>query len=168
MELAYKHNWPETRERMMAYWAGEIIDRPCIAVTAPGKPARPLAPPPNDEVKWADPEYVAQSYDIGHEATYFGGEAIPGTSLMVGYCFGYGAPLHYMEQTVWQDPIIDDWPHVRASTWTRTWRSGASCRPSSGAARNWRQADGWSAIPTFTSPTTTSRSCAAPSVTWWT
>jgi len=109
MELAYKHNWPETRERMMAYWAGEIIDRPCIAVTAPGKPARPLAPPPNDEVKWADPEYVAQSYDIGHEATYFGGEAIPGTSLMVGYCFGYGAPLHYMEQTVWQDPIIDDW-----------------------------------------------------------
>jgi 5-methyltetrahydrofolate--homocysteine methyltransferase len=28
---------------------------------------------------------------------------------MVGYCFGYGAPLHYSEQTVWQDPIIDDW-----------------------------------------------------------
>lgn len=109
MELAYKHNWPEARERLLAYWNMEIIDRPCIAVTAPGKPPRPLAPPPDDQTKWADPDYVAQSYDVSHEATYFGGEALPGTSLMVGYCFGYGAPLHYGEQTVWQDPIIEDW-----------------------------------------------------------
>ncbi|MHB8996637.1 MAG: uroporphyrinogen decarboxylase/cobalamine-independent methonine synthase family protein [Armatimonadota bacterium] len=110
MELAYKHNWSEARERLLAYWNMEIIDRPCIAVTAPGKtPRRALAPPADFQTKWTDPEYVAQSYDAGHERTYFGGEAIPGTSLMVGYCFGYGAPLHYSEQTVWQEPIIEDW-----------------------------------------------------------
>ena len=109
MDLAYKHNWPETRERMNAYWAGEIIDRPCIAVTAPRQPARPLAPAPDYKTLWADPDYVAELYDVQHEATYFGGEAMPGTSLMVGYCFGYGAPLRYSEQTVWQDPIIHDW-----------------------------------------------------------
>lgn len=111
MELAYKHNWSEARERLLAFWNMEIIDRPCIAVTAPGGPRRPLDPPPDFQTKWADPEYVAQSYDAGHEATYFGGEALPGTSLMVGYCFGYGAPLHYSEQTVWQEPIIEDWAH---------------------------------------------------------
>lgn len=109
MELAYKHNWLEARERLLAFWNMEIIDRPCIAVTAPGGSRRPLAPPSDFQTKWTDPEYVAQSYDAGHEATYFGGEALPGTSLMVGYCFGYGAPLHYSEQTVWQDPIIEDW-----------------------------------------------------------
>jgi hypothetical protein len=109
MELAYKHNWSEARERLQAFWNMEIIDRPCIAVTAPGGPARSLEAPPDDRTKWTDPEYVAQRYDVSHEATYFGGEALPGTSLMVGYCFGYGAPLHYSEQTVWQDPIIEDW-----------------------------------------------------------
>lgn len=109
MELVYKHNWSEARQRLMAYWHNEIIDRPCIAVTAPGQAPRHLDPPANDLVKWADPEYVAQSHDVGHGATYFGGEALPGTSLMIGYCFGYGAPLHYSEQTVWQDPIIEDW-----------------------------------------------------------
>ena len=51
MQLAYKHNWPEARERLLAYWNMEIIDRPCIAVTAPGQRARTLAPPPNDEIK---------------------------------------------------------------------------------------------------------------------
>jgi hypothetical protein len=111
VELAYKHNWPEARERLLAFWNMEIIDRPCIAVTAPGQPPRHMDPPPDDKTKWTDPEYVAQRYDVSHEATYFGGEAIPGTSLMVGYCFGYGAPLHYSEQTVWQEPIIDDWEH---------------------------------------------------------
>lgn len=109
MELSYKHNWPEAQQRLRAFWELEIIDRPCIAVTAPGKPRRQTAPAKDYQELWTDPEYVAQNYDASHEATYFGGEALPGTSLMVGYCFGYGAPLHYSQQTVWQDPIIADW-----------------------------------------------------------
>lgn len=107
MELSYKHNWSETRERMTAWWQGEAIGRPCISVSAPARPARAVPAPPDHKARWTDPEYVAQSYDAGHEATYHGGEALPGTSLMVGYCFGYGAPLHYSEQTVWQDPVLD-------------------------------------------------------------
>jgi len=109
MRLAYKHNWPEARQRLEAFWRMEVIDRPCVSVTAPAKQARPLPPVPDDRARWTDPEHVASRYDAGHEATYFGGEAMPGTSLMVGYCFGYGAPLHYSEQTVWQEPIIDSW-----------------------------------------------------------
>lgn len=109
MELAYKQNWSEARERLLAYWDMQIIDRPCIAVTAPMRPARPIPPAADWQEYWTDPDYVAERYDAGYEATYFGGESLPGTSLMVGYCFGYGAPLHYSQQTVWQDPIIDSW-----------------------------------------------------------
>jgi hypothetical protein len=109
MELAYKHNWPEARERLEAFWRMEAIDRPCIAVTAPLKAPRHVEPAPDYKALWTDPEHVAQSYDAWHEATYFGGEAMPGTSLMVGYCLGYGAPLHYSPATVWQEPVIADW-----------------------------------------------------------
>lgn len=116
MDLAYKHNWTETRRRLEAFWRMECLGRPCIAVTAPRHPRRPLPPPVDAEQKWTDPEYVAQSYDAGHEATYFGGEAIPATSLMVGYCHGYGARLHFSEQTVWQDPIIHSWERCPALT----------------------------------------------------
>jgi len=109
VELTYKHNWDEARQRLEAFWGHEIIGRPCISVRAPERSPRPLPAPRDFETKWADPEYVAQSCDAAHEATYFGGEAMPGTSLMVGYCFSYGAPLHFGEQTVWQDPIIESW-----------------------------------------------------------
>lgn len=109
MELGYKHNWPEARQRLEAFWRLEAMDRPCIAVTAPrGKP-RTVPPPADFRQKWTDPEYVAQSYDAGHESAYFGGEAIPATSLMVGYAHGYGAPLEFSEQTIWQTPIIHSW-----------------------------------------------------------
>jgi hypothetical protein len=109
VDLAYKHNWPETRQRLEAFWRMEILDRPCIAVTAPRCRPRPVPPPVDCRQKWTDPEYVAQSYDAGHEAAYFGGEAIPATSLMVGYAHGYGAPLDFAEQTIWQSPIIHSW-----------------------------------------------------------
>lgn len=112
MPLAYKHNWPETKQRLEAFWQMEALDRPCIAVGAPKQPRRPVPPPADHKTKWTDPEYVADSYDASHEAAYFGGEAVPGTSLMVGYCFGYGAPLHFSEQTVWQEPIIPCWESV--------------------------------------------------------
>jgi len=112
MKLAYKHNWPEARERLDAFWHMEIIDRPCVAVRAPEKPRRPVPPPPDPKTKWTDPDSVAENYDASHEATYFGGEAVPNTSLMVGYCFSYGAPLHYSEQTIWQEPIIRSWENA--------------------------------------------------------
>ena len=116
MELAYKHNWPEARTRLEAFWHGEIVDRPCISVRAPERPARPVPAPADDRAKWTDPDYVAARYDASYEATYFAGEAMPATSLMVGYCFSYGARLHFSEQTVWQDPIITSWDHAPGLT----------------------------------------------------
>ena len=45
MDLAYRHNWPETRRRMEAFWEMEILGRPCISVTAPRQAPRRLRPP---------------------------------------------------------------------------------------------------------------------------
>ena len=109
MQLDYKHNWTEARERLIAFWNMEVIDRPCISVRAPRQRRRPVPAPADFRTKWTDPDFVAESYDASHEAAYFGGEAMPNTSLMVGYCYSYGAPLHYAEQTIWQEPIIDSW-----------------------------------------------------------
>ena len=30
--MLYKENWTETKERMVAFWEGEFIDRPCISI----------------------------------------------------------------------------------------------------------------------------------------
>ncbi len=109
MELACKHDWPEARRRLEAFWRMEVLERPCIAVTAPRGRPRPIPPPADFRQKWTDPDYVAMSYDASHAATYFGGEATPGTSLMVGYAHSYGAPLAFSEQTIWQAPIIHSW-----------------------------------------------------------
>lgn len=125
MELAYRPGWSEARERLLAFWEGAIIDRPCIAVTAPGEPVDHPAAPADFQTKWTDPDYVAASYDTRHASTCFHGEAMPGTSLMVGYCLSYGAPLHFSEQTVWQDPIIEDWtdpPELELSEDDWGWR----------------------------------------------
>ena len=35
MELAYKEDWPQARERYEAWWQGEIVDRAVIQVIAP-------------------------------------------------------------------------------------------------------------------------------------
>ena len=109
MEMSFKENWPQAKERLLAYWDMAIIDRPCIAVTAPsGKPAASVTPR-DAKQKWTDPEYVVESALAGFEATCYGGEALPSTTLMVGYCFAYGAPLHFADSTIWHDPTIVDW-----------------------------------------------------------
>ena len=134
MQLAYKHNWAEARERLIAFWNMGVIDRPCISVPAPQKQRRPVPAPADFRAKWTDPDHVAESYDASHEATYFGGEAMPSTSLMVGYCFSYGAPLHYAEQTIWQKPIIESWDHPPSlafdesdPNWRQVWAVVSRC-----------------------------------------
>ncbi|MCC7491088.1 MAG: hypothetical protein IT204_01995 [Fimbriimonadaceae bacterium] len=117
MELAYKPNWPEARGRLLAFWEYQIIDRPCIAVTARGSAPRPIPAPRDCQTRWADPAYVAASYDAQHAATWHGGEALPGTSLMAGYCWGFGAKLHYSEQTIWQDPVLTSLAEPPALAW---------------------------------------------------
>lgn len=44
MELQYKEQMAQTAERWEAFWAGEVLDRPLVCVTAPKLRPRENAP----------------------------------------------------------------------------------------------------------------------------
>ncbi len=129
MELSYKEDWPQARERIEALWQGEIIDRVAIRVTAPsGRPRRHVEPPADVIGRWTDIDYIVENYEAHFEATYFGGESIPcatvnlGPSVIGAYL---GCPLHHDNRTAWQDRIIDepaDWANVRFDPANKWWQ----------------------------------------------
>ena len=58
--MKYKSDWDEAQKHLTALWHGEIIDRPCIAVRAPGGNNVPRPRPESAEQKWVDPEFVVR------------------------------------------------------------------------------------------------------------
>ena len=116
--MIFKEDWNKCKERFKAYWEGEILDRCCIAVTAPrNKPldsktelrqARDLVQ------KWTDSEFRLNNmmYEFSH--TYYGGDALPNFWIDLGP----GIPAAFMgsgydlgEDCIWFDRkhIIKDW-----------------------------------------------------------
>lgn len=107
--MEYKPDWEQTQERFKAWWAGELLDRVALAVTAPnGKPVREVPPPVNDEARWADPEYVVEALDASFAATFFGGEAFPSPTVLIGYAY-YGRNVICDQTTIWLEPWVADW-----------------------------------------------------------
>ena len=115
--MLYKDDWQQSKERFLAFWQGEIIDRCCIAVSSPRNGSRYSPPEPPDsqaelEKWWLDPEDQLKRMVAEFENTYFGGEAYPaasmclGASVMAGF---YGSPAEFRKETVWYQPVIDDW-----------------------------------------------------------
>jgi len=126
--MIYKEDWEEAQERFKAWWKGEIIDRVCIAVTAPRrKPIRDIKPLPippeiaklgsNHWYTWAlNPEYCANRAEINFANTYYGGEALPyqlasfGPDMSAAYL---GVEPRFGENTTWfRNPVIDDWHNL--------------------------------------------------------
>ncbi len=115
MELLYKPDWEETKERYKAWWAHEVIDRCAISVTAPRADLPPDEPPPLPEKvedRWLDIEYIRASNEYRLPRTFFGGEAIPiwgpgypGCKTIPTFL---GAPIELKEDTGWVSPIIDE------------------------------------------------------------
>ena len=115
--MYYKEDWHKSKERFLAFWQGEILDRCCISVRAPRDNSHfsPPEPPenPDDLLKWwLDPEDNLKRQIDEFESTYYGGEAYPaatmclGASVMAGF---YGSPAEYRPETVWYHPVIEDW-----------------------------------------------------------
>lgn len=65
------------RERLAAFWQGEIIDRACIAVTATREQTVPEPEAESEEQAHTDPEFVVRHYNAHFANTYFGGETLP-------------------------------------------------------------------------------------------
>ena len=113
--MKYIDDWDKTKERFVAFWAGECIDRCSVAVTAPlrGK---------EDEYNrlkalprlygWGDPQQLIAMNRRKFEVTRFAGEAFPGIWLNLGPSghagFFKDAIWHMDSQTVWYDPSIAD------------------------------------------------------------
>ena len=112
MELLYKPDWEETKQRMAAWWAHEDFGRAAIAVVAQksGVNYDELAPlPPKKDDWWVDFDYLHAIHEYRMQTTYFGGEAIPiwntgdGWINIAGFV---GCPVTMKEETGWVDPIL--------------------------------------------------------------
>lgn len=80
MQLLYKPDWEETKERFKKWWTGEYFGRCAIAITAPkdGVPAEDPPPRPDTPIKrWTDLDYLSQLNDLNFRHTFYGGEAFP-------------------------------------------------------------------------------------------
>lgn len=115
MQLKYKPDFDEAKRHWEAFWAGEIIDRPCIRVVAPKDGVKEL--PPLASVH--DPRKGLLSYVDDYEeyahCIYFGGDAVPffypnfGPDIFSAFI---GAELEGFDSgtnTTWARPFVRDW-----------------------------------------------------------
>jgi len=106
--MEFKPDWEDTKQRFLAWWQGEVIDRVAMRVTAPnGRPVRPV-PEPDEPWRWhGDPQFVVERWESSFAATYFAAEAFPCPTLLIGYAF-LGTPVTCAPNTIWMHPVIDD------------------------------------------------------------
>jgi len=119
MELLYKPDFEEARAHWEAFWNHEIINRPCLAVTAP-KEGHNIPPGPPYMDGWDGDFVEAVARWEAHAAhIYYAGDAIPYIEPSFGPDqFGafIGADLERADasynSTSWAVPFVEDWEKV--------------------------------------------------------
>ena len=118
MELQFKPDFDRARTYWEAFWNREIIDRPCVSITAPKEPANPREPP--SVLNAVDGRYLEslQRFERWVASTHFGGEAIPFYQVNFGpdqFSAFIGAELVMSEDhgTSWVKPFVTDWQTVQ-------------------------------------------------------
>jgi 5-methyltetrahydrofolate--homocysteine methyltransferase len=115
--MIYKEDIEIAKERLDAFWEGEIIDRCCIAITAPKNNTYDIIQARSLEEKWLDYDFRYNHFLKSCNETHFLGEAFPsfwnnlGPGVMAA-CIGGNFKLG--DDTVWFDtnPIIKDWNSI--------------------------------------------------------
>lgn len=106
--MLYKPDWEDTKQRFLAWWQGEVVDRVAMSVRAPnGTTPRQVAPPDDPVRLHSDPQYLVERSEAGYAATYFAAEAFPCSTLLIGYAF-LDVPVTYDPRTIWMHPVIED------------------------------------------------------------
>lgn len=96
--MEYINDWEKRKQRLLAFWDREIIDRCCCAITAPGRNmsledfymcgdgrlAGTLPTEEERELEWTDGERVLKRKLHYFENAYFGGDAFPQIFLNLG------------------------------------------------------------------------------------
>ena len=80
VELLYKSDWEETKERYLAWWDRENVGRCGLAVKSPKeglKHIKPPVPSENEKDVWFDFSYIRAYNEYRMSRNYYGGEALP-------------------------------------------------------------------------------------------
>lgn len=117
MELLYKPDLEEAKERWRAFWAGDLVDRPIVNVWARKDGAPQVSAPPQLYVCQHGIEAHLARYDEWIETMFFGGEAIPALDPWLGtdqFAAFLGAEMTYdfALHTGWAAPRVNDWDEV--------------------------------------------------------
>ncbi len=113
LELAYKPDAADAQQRMRAYWAGEMIDRPCVRIVTPKDGRQPIS---RSLITAPDFDFGRAVDDFEEWASNmsFFGEAMPafvpfyGPDQMSGYFGGKMTLVPHMD-TSWVEPLVEDW-----------------------------------------------------------
>lgn len=129
--MYYKEDWDKAKERLLAFWKGEIIDRACVGILGPRKTSKIEKFPhltngpwlgglekfkdnDTESIKkwWVDPEENYKRAIYWMENTFFGGEAAPGTYVNWGAsagCAFWNCEPVFTKNSVWFEEAIKDW-----------------------------------------------------------
>lgn len=147
--MEYRDGWDQSRQRFLAFWQRELVDRCCIAIRAPRKDAAPYpsfpAPQTHADLvrEWLDPDLNLRRMLAGFERSYYGGEAYPAATMCVGasvMAAFYGAGVEFRRETVWFHPCLEG---LRGHDWTLDLAAAPLYRETIAAARHYaREARG--------------------------
>jgi hypothetical protein len=109
-----KPDFEKSIERVKAFWAFEVIDRPPVEIRLPYRKTEKPAQRKYDtyEQMWRDVDYRAECIAWEIENTLHLGDALPvawpnlGPELFSAWC---GCKYHFAESTAWSQPCILDW-----------------------------------------------------------
>jgi hypothetical protein len=115
--IALKPDLEATTERMEAFWARDVLDRPLVMATVE-KPADARVPlparhHPDAAARWLDAGYQADLALAVLSNRFYPGDSLPVATPNLGpevFSALYGCPIHFGDHgTSWTDPILHDW-----------------------------------------------------------
>lgn len=118
MELKFKPDLKEAQKRWEAYWNYEIIERPCVYITAPKDPDNPVKRVPYMSGIKGNYEQALKEFEYWADNTLFLGDSIPSFDISYGpdeFAAFVGAELHIAdeENTSWVTPFVTDWKEAK-------------------------------------------------------
>jgi hypothetical protein len=110
MQLSLNPDWPAAQQRWADFWAGHHRGRPVMYLTAPRENPQPLPEPTSLEQVYFDPEFIYASHAARLRNQHFLAEALPHAApIMAGWLPAYGARLELRPDTIWFEPLVEDW-----------------------------------------------------------